>query len=105
MAEFYVKDPNGTMAAALVGYARTSTLEQDAGLEAQQQALADPGWNGSSRSKPLPSAPARSWARHLSLSARATPSWSRSLIGWPGRSRTCGRSFSAYRPRRGLADR
>src|SRR5215212_4445014 len=43
MAIYYVQDPNGTMAAVLVGYARTSTLEQDAGLEAQRRELTSLG--------------------------------------------------------------
>ncbi len=43
MAVLYVSEFNGTMSAMLVGYARTSTLEQEAGLEVQQRELATLG--------------------------------------------------------------
>ena len=77
------------MPGILVGYARTSTADQQAGLDAQVRDLKAAGAKKSSPSRYRPSVNATDSTRLCGSSAVAIPWRSASLIVWPGAPRTC----------------
>ena len=72
----------------MIGIARTSTLEQVAGLEAQVKALESYGCEKISKSKSHPLQNVNSLMQRLVLYAAVISLWSLNLIGLHGQSNT-----------------